>query len=213
MRVAHVARGKDPFDIGLRGARFRFDVPFRVERQLVGEKLRIGMVADGEEESRYVDPDLLAVVAAQQRARHARFVAQHLGGVVVEHHFDIGGVEHPLLHGLRSAQVGLAHDHVDLAADRGQIGGLLAGRVAAADHGHVLLAVEESVARGARADAHAAEFRFRRQAEVFCRCSRGDDERLGLDLRRAVDHHVERTRREVHARHGSMRMSAPKRSA
>ena len=201
--ILYVAGREDPFDGGFRRIAFGADIPLGIEFQLVAEQFGVGVVANGHEESRNGERPFLTVVVADRDARDARVVAQHLGGVVVEHHFDVGGVEHPLLHGLRSAQVGLAHDHVDLAADRGQIGGLLAGRVAAADHGHVLLAVEESVARGARADAHAAEFRFRRQAEVFCRCSRGDDERLGLDLRRAVDHHVERTRREVRARHGS----------
>ena len=102
----------------------------------------------------------------------------------------LGGVEHPLLHRLRGAQVGLADDHVDLAAERGQIRRLLAGRVAAADHRHVLLAVEEPVAGGAGADALAAELGFEGESEVFGRGSRGDDERLGLDLPGAVHDHV-----------------------
>ena len=86
---------------------------------------------------------LHAVVPAQQGARYARIVTQHLDGVVLEEHLDVGGVEDALLHRLRGAQEGLADDHVDLAAQRSQIGGLLAGRVAAADHRDILLAVED----------------------------------------------------------------------
>ena len=142
MGVLDVAGGEDPFDVGLRRTRLDLDVPLGVEFQLVAEKFRVGVVADGQKESRDVDRHLRAVVLTQQGSRDARFVAQHLGGVVLEQHLDVGGVEHPLLHRLRSAQVGLADDHVDLPAERRQVGCLLAGRVAAADHRHVLLAVE-----------------------------------------------------------------------
>ena len=198
--VLHVAGGEDAFDRGLRRSRLDLDVAFGVERQLFGEKFRVGVMADRQEESRDVDLPLRAVVPAQQRARYARVVAQHLGGVVLEQHFDVRRVEHPLLHRLRGAQVGFAHDQVDLAAERCEVGGLLAGRVAAAHHGHVLFAVEKSVARGAGADALPAEFGLGRETEVFGRGSRGDDQRFGLDLLLAVDHDVERTRREVGAR-------------
>ena len=160
MRVADVAGGEYALDVGYRRSRLDLDVALGVEVQLVGEKLGVGVVSDGQEESRDVDFDLLAVVAAQQSPRHARLVAQHFGRVVVEYHFDIGRAEHPLLHGFRSAQVGLAHDHVDLAANRGEVGGLLAGGVAAADHGHVFLAVEEAVAGGAGAHALSPVFRL-----------------------------------------------------
>ena len=84
VRVADVARGEDAFDVGYRRARFDLDVAFGVELQLVAEQLRVGMVPDGQEEARDVDLHLLAVVAAKQCARHARLVAQYLGGVVVE---------------------------------------------------------------------------------------------------------------------------------
>ena len=199
VRVADVARGEDAFDVGYRRARFDLDVAFGVELQLVAEQLRVGMVSDGQEEARDVDLHLLAVVAAQQCARHARLVAQYLGGVVVEYHLDVGGAEHALLHRLRGAQVGFAHDHVDLAADRGEVGGLLAGGVAAADHGHVLFTVEEAVAGGAGTHAHAAEFRLRGEPQVSGRGARGNDQAFGPDLLLAVDHHVERPRREVYA--------------
>ena len=128
--VLHVARGEDALDRGLRGARLGADVAFGIELELSGEELRVGMVTDGEEEARDVDRALLSVVPAQQGARYAGVVAQHLGGVVLEEHLDVLRAEDSLLHGLRGAQVGLADDHVDLAAQRGEVGGLLAGRVA-----------------------------------------------------------------------------------
>ena len=118
------------------------------------------MVADGHEESRNGERPFLAVVVADRDARDARVVAQHFGGVVFEEHFDVGGVHHAVLHRLRGAQVGFAYDHVDLPADRSQIGGLLAGSVAAAHDRHVLLAVEEAVAGGAGAHALSPVFRL-----------------------------------------------------
>ena len=87
--VLHVAGGEDAFDRGLRRSRLDLDVAFGVERQLFGEKFRVGVMADRQEESRDVDLPLRAVVPAQQRARYARVVAQHLGGVVLEQHFDV----------------------------------------------------------------------------------------------------------------------------
>ena len=86
MGIADIAGGENPLDAGFRRARLDLDIPFGVERQLFAEKLRIGVVADGQEESRDVDLPLRAVVPAQQGSRDARFVAQHLGGVVLEQH-------------------------------------------------------------------------------------------------------------------------------
>ena len=74
-----------------------------------------------------------------------------------------------------------AHNHVDLVADVGQVARLFGRRVAAAHHGYVLSAVEETVAGGACAHAHSLEFVFGGQSEVFGRCAGGYDERLGFD--------------------------------
>ena len=110
-------------------------------------------------------------------------------------------MEDALLHRLRGAQIGLAHNHVDLAAERGEVGGLLAGRVAAADHRHILLAVEEAVARGAGAHAHPPEARLRRKAQVLGRGARRDNQRLGPELLLSVDLDAEGALREVDARY------------
>ena len=158
-------------------------------------------MADGQKESADIDRELLARRVAQSRARHAVGIAQHLDGVVFEQHFDVGGVHDSLLHRLGGAQERFAHDHVDLAADRCQIRSLLASRVAAAHHGHVLLAVEEAVARGAGAHAHAAQAGFRLQSEIFGRGSRGDYHALGLDAMLAVHRDAERTVGEVDVGH------------
>ena len=185
--ILDVTRGEDSFECRLRCSRLGYDVAFGVESELAGEDLGVGVVAYGEEESRDVDYGLLTRGVAQTRTRHALLVAKHLDGVVLEHHLDVGRLEYTLLHGLRCAQEGFAHDHVDLTAERCQICGLLARRVAAAHDGYILLAVEESVACGAGADAAAAVARLRLQPEITCRGSRGDDDAFGLDLLLAVD--------------------------
>ena len=69
--------------------------------------------------------------------------------VVLEQNLDILALHHALLHHLRSAQEGLAHNHVDLLAESGQIECILARGISAANDGYGLLAVEESVACGA----------------------------------------------------------------
>ena len=60
---------------------------------------------------------------------------------------------------LRGAELVAAVDEGDAAGEPGQEGGLLHRRVAAADHGDVLVAEEEPVTGGTGADAH-AEQRF-----------------------------------------------------
>ena len=157
------------------------------------------MVSDRHEEAGDVDFGFRAFVVAQQGARYAGFIAQHFGRVVLEEDFDVRGVHHPLLHGFRSPQVGLADDQIYLAADRSQVGGLLACRIAASDDRYVLLAVEESVAGGAGADAHALEFLFGGQSQVFgCGAGR-NDQGFGLDLLLSVHDDVERARGEIDA--------------
>ena len=123
---------------------------------------------------------LHTVVAAQQGSGHAHLVAQDLLGLMLPEHLDVGGVEDSLLHGLGGTEDVAAHDHVDLAAERGQVGGLLAGSVASSDYRHILAAVEEAVAGGAGRNALALEFLLRFQTEIAGCCSCGYDDCIGL---------------------------------
>jgi hypothetical protein len=64
------------------------------------------------------------------------------------------------------------------AGDVGQVQRFFHGRVAAADHGDRLVAVEETVAGGAGRNAFAHERFFRRQAQVAGAGAGGDDQRV-----------------------------------
>jgi hypothetical protein len=64
----------------------------------------------------------------------------------------------------------------DLFREVGQVQRLLDGGVAAADHGHALVAVEEAVAGRAGADALAEKGLLAGQAEVLRRGTGGDDQ-------------------------------------
>ena len=71
-------------------------------------------------------------------------------------------------------------DERDAAGEAGQEGGLLHGRVAAADHGDVLVAEEEAVAGGAGADPHAEQGVLAGDAEMTGRGTHGQDDRAGV---------------------------------
>ena len=66
----------------------------------------------------------------------------------------------------------------DVAGDVGQVQRFFDGGVAAADHGDVLVLVEEAVAGGAAGYALAHEGLLGRQAEVHGRGAGGDDQRV-----------------------------------
>ncbi len=199
--VFHVARREYSFDVRLRRSGFYLYISLGIQFQLVRKKFRVRMVAYRQEESRYVYLRLRAVVLAQQGSRHARFVAQHFGRVVLEEHFDVGGVEYPFLHRFRGPQIGFADYHVDFAAERRQIGRFFAGRVAAAHYRHVFLAVEKAVARRAGAHSLAAVFRLRGEPQVFRRRACRYDDAFGFDFFRPVHYDVERLRRQVRRRY------------
>jgi len=115
---------------------------------------------DGEEEARNCDVALGSLSVADAHARYAVGVAENLDGVMLEQHFDVRRRENPLLHRLRCAQERLADDEIDLAAQRGEVGRLLAGGVAAADHGYGMAGAKGTGADGAAAASRPCGRRF-----------------------------------------------------
>lgn len=69
--------------------------------------------------------------------------------------------------------------HGDRLGDIRQVERFLDRGIAAADHDHVLVAIEEAVAGGAGGDAKALELLFGFDAEPFCLGAGRDDDRLG----------------------------------
>ena len=118
VRILHIPGGKDTLDRGLRGARLYADVTLVVEGELTVEQIGVRMVADGQEEAGQVDCALLTIRVAHTDTRHTALVTQHLDRVVLEEYLDVRRIEYALLHRLRSAQEGLADDHIDFAAER-----------------------------------------------------------------------------------------------
>ena len=89
----------------------------------------------------------------------------HVEGLTIEQAQDCGC--NALLVGFGSAQVVLAHYHIDLACEGAQIQRLFAGGVSSSDNSYRALAVEEAVAGGAGRNAEAAEAVLAFEAEVF----------------------------------------------
>mmetsp|Transcript_42323 Transcript_42323/g.99391 ORF Transcript_42323/g.99391 Transcript_42323/m.99391 type:complete len:275 (-) Transcript_42323:708-1532(-) len=130
---------------------------------------------------------------------HAGGVAQHLVELLEQVQLHLAGGH--LLHQLVDedgfgAELVAAVDQVHRDRDVGQVERLLDRGVAAADHAHLLAAVEEAIAGGAATDAAAHEGLLGLQAQVLGRGTGRDDQRVtGVDA--AVAGQGERALREV----------------
>ena len=87
-----------------------------------------------------------------------------------------------LAHDVRGTEVVLAHDHVDLGRQACQVECLLAGGIATTADGDLLATVEEAVTGSTGRDPHTGVLRLILEAEVLGGGTRGDDDRVGLDL-------------------------------
>src|SRR5438128_845786 len=92
-------------------------------------------------------------------------VASKLARAGLSQHLDLGVAAHLVDYDPAGAQLGAARRDRDLAREPGQEEPLLAGRVAAPDHEHLLAAVERTVAGRAEVHARADEVLLARDAE------------------------------------------------
>ena len=138
--------------------------------------------------------DHAALQVLQPHAGDARRVLgpQHLFHRAVPHHLDLRVGEQPLLQDLLRAQLVAAVHQGDLGGEVGEKQGLFDRRIAAADHGHRLAAVEEAVAGGAGGDAKTLELGLALQAQPLGLGAGGDDQGLGQPHRAAVADQAER---------------------
>ncbi len=82
----------------------------------------------------------------------------------VPDHLDLWILEQPVLQDVLGAELVAAVHQRDLGGEIGEEQRFLDGGVAAADHDHLLAAIEEAVAGGAGGDAEALELLLGRQA-------------------------------------------------
>ena len=122
-----------------------------------------------------------AGVERQAHAGDAAVITQHFiqGGVELQLDLAFGDLGHQLVDQDFLGAEGIAAMHQgDLLGDVGQIQCFLDGGVAATDHGHVLVAIEETVTGGAGGYTLAHEGFFGGQADVTGRRASGDDQRI-----------------------------------
>ena len=193
--VADVASGEDAGNAGGTGGVLDFDIASLVEFELSVEERRIGLMTDGDKETGDIDAFHFACFYIFEFGTHN---AIHIGSDdllcdAVPKHLDFGVGEHAVLHGFGSAELVAADNHVDFVAESGQIGGLFAGGVAAANHCDVEVLVEEAVAGGTGRDALTVELLFAFKTQPAGRCTSGDNDGFGLDLFAFVVNGDERT--------------------
>src|SRR5437763_1099044 len=206
-----LAAGEDAGEARLRRARPGHDVAALVHLELACEELRVGLVADGDEEA--LGLERAALVGACVLDHHAGDpavlrVAQDLAHHHVPHELDLRVPPGAVLHDLGGAQLVAAVEHAHARGVLGQEVRLLHGRVAAAHHHHVLLLEEEAVAGGAGRDAVPHERLLGGEAEELGRGAGGDDERLGA-LLPAVHGEPEGARGEVGGGHVAVEVARP----
>ena len=105
--------------------------------------------------------------------------------------------EQPVLQDLLGAEAVAAVDQSDVMAVIGEVERFLDRGVAAADHRHLLAAVEEAVAGRAGRRALPLHMLFGRKAEPLGLGAGGNDERIGKIMRAAVAAEAERPLAEV----------------
>ncbi|MPM90544.1 hypothetical protein SDC9_137665 [bioreactor metagenome] len=88
-------------------------------------------------------------------------------------------------------------DHGHLAGNVGQVERLFNCSVAAADHGHFLIAIEKTIAGGAGRYAASGKLFFRGQAKVLGGRASGDDQRIAGVFARVADQ-LERALAQLH---------------
>ena len=137
------------------------NIAVRLHRDLALEYFRRRRMADGDEDA--VGRDLVALAGfqvLQPRAGDAqrRFLPENLFKRGVPDHMDLLMREQPLLQDALGAQLAAAVHKGNLAGMIGEEQRFLDGRIAAADHQHLLAAVEKTIAGGAGGNAEALEF-------------------------------------------------------
>src|SRR5690606_20019362 len=116
-------------------------------------------------------------------------VAEDLNDFGVPEERDLLVAEGALLHDLAGAQRVTAVDHRHRAGKPGEEDCFLHGAVAAADHGNVLVAEEESVAGSAPGGTAARELLFTWNAELAVAGAGRDDHRASVEgLVAGLDH-------------------------
>ncbi len=179
--VLNVARVKDSGDVSSRPT-FRNNVAIRIEVDLPGERLGVGNVADGQKEAAdLLVPNSIRDHIAQLDSCHGfrAYVVDvlHYG---VEQKLDFRIRSRPLQHDLGGAEPVAAVHQGDLGAEAGEERGFFHGRIAAADHHDLAVAVKRSVASGAGADAVPDELLFVGKAQPARGRAGSDDQGFGL---------------------------------
>ncbi|ENN87883.1 hypothetical protein RHSP_48695 [Rhizobium freirei PRF 81] len=184
--VGHVPCGIDAFDAGRGRIGSGPEIAVVLEFQLALEELGRRRMTDGDENA--VDRHFgdgagarIAQASAGHRWRHRRLGrgAGDFGNFGIPKNLDVCLGKQAFLQDLFRAEGIAAMHHGHRFGDVGQIERFLDGAVAAADHDHVLVAIEEAVAGGAGGNAEALKMLFALDAEPLRLGASGYDERIG----------------------------------
>src|SRR5580704_3109360 len=178
--IDHVARREHAIDRRPRRGMIDLDVALSVGGKLTDNELTARIVADGHEHAGDLESALLASLeVAQPQARHP-ILAQHLRDLAVPGELNLGIAGGTVLHDLGSPQsIAAMHDR-HAAGEPGEERGLFHRRVAAANDRDVLLAEEESVARGAPGHAMTGQSLLTGYAELSITGTARDDDGPGV---------------------------------
>ena len=158
-------------------------------------------MADGDEHALHLDVQIgLAGCRGETQSGDPAVVAKHLGNRAVPFDIDLVVAQQAVLHDLLGTQRVTAVNQRHRLADIGKIERFLDGRVTAANHRHIAVAVEKAVTGGTGGHAAPVECLFRFKPQPLGRGACGDNHRIGCHFVPGIERHPERPRRGVERR-------------
>src|SRR6185437_12902845 len=178
--ILHISRVEHAVNIRAR-ASGREQIAIRIEIELPLENLRIRTMTDRNKETIDIAHRRLArrEILQANAADDVLFHVENLFNYGVHKKFDFRIRLRTLQHDLRSTKGIVAMHKRDVAAKAREKIRFFHGRIAAADHHDLLVAIEKSVTSRARAYAMANQLLFRRQIEPARFCTARDNQRAG----------------------------------
>ena len=195
MRIGRLARREHTGDAGLH-LHIRLDVTARIHLQLSCEELRVGRVADEDENAVRLEDGLLAGLGILQPHGLHLACAEDLSHNRIPDETDLRMILRALLQDRACAQFVAAVDNCDGCGIAREEESLLQRAVPAADHDHLFILEERPVAGGAVRDAAPEQSVLARHVQVDGVGACRHDQRIGL-VRARVALDFERTRRQV----------------
>ena len=101
-------------------------------------------------------------------------------GIVLKENFDIFCITNSLLHYLRSSEIVLPDNKINLLTKTREIQSIFTGSITTTNYSSNLLTIEETITGSTGTDSHTIIFLFVRKSEILCLCSCCNNDAVSL---------------------------------